>query len=222
MWRQLSTAIAHLREFLWCRRVRLLRISIPWVLLLFPLSSAATDDWMIYRNCSLVTNEFYDGDSFHIHTGRRYYIIRLYFVDCPETEDSFPDRLREQADYWGIGTDSAMRLGRESREFTRRFLSKPFTVYTKKEDAMGQSARPRYFGMVRTDQGFLCEALVRHGLARIYGKRTDLPDGIQGRTHAAKLRSLEKLAKQEALGGWRHLREADRSAHAPDATIQKR
>ena len=47
-------------------------------------------DWTIYEHCRLITNPSNDGDSFHVRVGRNHYIFRLYFVDAPETDTSFP------------------------------------------------------------------------------------------------------------------------------------
>ena len=58
--------------------------------------------WWTYESCRLIPNEAHDGDSFHVQTKSDHYIFRLYFVDCAETDDSFPERVREQAKYWGI------------------------------------------------------------------------------------------------------------------------
>jgi endonuclease YncB( thermonuclease family) len=40
-----------------------------------------------------------DGDSFRVHCPEKEFIVRLYFVDAPETNLRCPDRAREQAEY---------------------------------------------------------------------------------------------------------------------------
>ena len=58
------------------------------------------------KGCTLLTNQSNDGDSFHVRTpDGKEHIFRLYFVDTPEAENSFPDRVAEQAQYFGIGSD---------------------------------------------------------------------------------------------------------------------
>ena len=49
----------------------------------------------------------------------------------------------------------------------------------------------------------LAEALVRNGLARIYGTRTSLFDGGDSRAYLAQLAELEAEAKREQKGAWR-------------------
>ncbi len=158
--------------------------------------------WYHYENCRLIEQDFNDGDSVHVRCGRRHYIFRLYFVDAPETDLSFPDRVDDQAEYWGLTPGQAVRLGQSATEFTEAFLSEPFTVHTQRIDARGRSDRTRYFGMIETETGFLSEALVRNGLARLYGMSTDLPNGKPASRHWGALRSAERAARREKLGGW--------------------
>lgn len=179
------------------------RLSAVLVVALFvALPTPVTAKWYRYENCRLLTQDFNDGDSFHIKCKRRHYIFRLYFVDTPETETSFPDRVKEQADYWGLTPAQAVALGHKAARFTRAFLAQPFTVHTRRVDARGRSDRPRYFAMIETDTGFLSAALVRRGLARIHGMSTELPDGRPSSRHWGRLRLAEKAARREALGGW--------------------
>jgi endonuclease YncB( thermonuclease family) len=123
-------------------------------------------------------------------------------VDCPETDLSFPERVAEQADYWGISEASAVRLGHRATAFTRGFLKGPFTVYTKKEDARGRSEKRRYFAMVEAGGVFLTEALLTNGLARANRADTAQPDGTKSRTYWQHLRQVELKAKREKRGGW--------------------
>jgi endonuclease YncB( thermonuclease family) len=128
-----------------------------------------------------------DGDSFHvILPDQKELIFRLYFVDTPEEECVYADRIAEQAAYFGISADAALEVGHEAREFTRRTLAKPFTTYTRWRRALGRSAIWRYYAIVVTaDGGDLNELLVSAGLARIYGTRTPLPDGRDSREYLA-------------------------------------
>lgn len=48
----------------------------------------------------------------------------------------------------------------------------------------------------------LVDALVRNGLARVYGVRTPLYDGRDSRTYLGHLAKLEEQAKTQRLGGW--------------------
>lgn len=170
--------------------------------LLLTCEAFAGGRWRKYENCRLIESEYHDGDSFHVGTKQKHFIFRIYFVDAPEKDMIIPERVGEQAEYWGTNEETVLKIAREAREFTRLFLSEGFTVYTRKEDARGRSRMPRYFALVRVGNKYLCEALVENGYARIYGAWTDLPDGTNMFKFLAHLRALEKQAKKEKKGGW--------------------
>jgi endonuclease YncB( thermonuclease family) len=159
--------------------------------------------WRYLDNVSLEEHSGNDGDSFHARRNRSRYLLRLYFVDTPETDRRFPDRLQEQADYFGVSVDQVVEGGKMADAFTRSLLEKgPFDVYTKYVDARGSSAMNRIFAMVKVDGRWLCERLVEAGLARIHGFWDDLPDGTSSRLHSSRLRSLENTARREKRGIW--------------------
>jgi endonuclease YncB( thermonuclease family) len=165
-------------------------------------------DWSKYENCELVSNEFNDGDSFHVKCGRRTYIFRLHFVDAPETSKMIPDRVAEQAELWKVSESRVLASGKEAAEFTRRFLKKPFTVHTKREDAMGRSKKPRYFAFIETQEGFLSRALIDNGLARVYGVRRALPDGTPAKSYLKKLDQAAIKARRLGMGIWKDGKDA--------------
>jgi endonuclease YncB( thermonuclease family) len=157
-----------------------------------------------FDGCIYKPQHWNDGDSFHvILPDAKEVIFRLYFVDTPEEERAYADRLAEQAAYFGITPDAAIQIGREASEFTKQALTKPFTIYTRWRRALGRSAIWRYYAIVVTADGHdLNELLVSAGLARIYGTRTPLPDGRDSRTYLAHLRELETHAKAARRGAW--------------------
>ena len=70
-------------------------MAVSAVLLLVSAGRSAdtiTNKWVALNGCRFAPEEHRDGDSFHIKYGQREFIMRLYFVDTPETDDSFPDR----------------------------------------------------------------------------------------------------------------------------------
>lgn len=155
------------------------------------------------EDCALLQNASNDGDSFHVRCKGREYIFRLYFVDAPETENEFPDRVKEQAKYFGLTTGETINIGRIASSFTRgKLAGRSFAVYTRWQDAKGRSRMPRYYGFVLVDSHDLSELLVADGLARIYGMDVYLPDGTSPRAFIAHLRLLESQAKHSHLGAW--------------------
>jgi len=166
--------------------------------------------WERLDGCRFLSHRGNDGDSFHaIHAGKEY-IFRLYFVDAPESDDSYQERTAEQAKYFGISPAEAMKLGESAAAFTRKRLEgRRFTVWTRWRDALGRSRLPRHYAMVKMDGDDLGELLVNNGLARIYGTRVALPDGSDSRTYLRRLAELEDKAKRQRAGGWRAARTAD-------------
>jgi endonuclease YncB( thermonuclease family) len=157
-----------------------------------------------FDGCIYKPQRWNDGDSFHvILPDRKEVIFRLYFVDTPEEEPVYADRIAEQAAYFGISPNAAAEIGHEASDFTKQALAKPFKIQTRWRLALGRSTLPRYYAIVMTADGHdLNELLVSAGLARIYGTRTPLPDGRDSRTYLARLAELEAQAKAARRGAW--------------------
>lgn len=159
--------------------------------------------WISYDSAVLDDREPYDGDSFFIQTRRSRMIFRLYFVDAPETDLEFPQRVREQGEYWGISDSDVLRLGWEARLFARKFMQDGVTAWTRREDATGRSRQPRVFAIIRAGEDDLAVELARNGLARIFGYGTDLPDGTAAADMWRRLREAEAEARLHRRGGWK-------------------
>jgi endonuclease YncB( thermonuclease family) len=173
-------------------------------LLSFAQQAPPARPFQSFDGCIYKPQRWNDGDSFHvILPDRKEMIFRLYFVDTPEEEPVYADRIAEQAAYFGISPDTAIEMGHDASEFTKQALSKPFTIYTRWRRALGRSAIWRYYAIVVTADGRdLNELLVSAGLARIYGTRTPLPDGRDSRTYLAHLHELENEARAAKRGAW--------------------
>lgn len=162
-------------------------------------------NWITYEKCSLVADNYFDGDSFNVRaqTGHTY-VFRLYGVDCGETDTRYPDRLVEQGKDFGVEPPEVVKWGKEAEEFVKKFLRKPFTVHTVKLKARGQSKKPRYYAIVVNSEGErLDEALLNAGLARAYGMPAAWPECTDEDRFARKLRSLESKARRADVGIWR-------------------
>lgn len=160
------------------------------------------EDWVTLDNCQLVRNKANDGDSFHIRSNETEYLIRLYFVDAPETANLGPSRLIEQAEYFGVSVPQVIEIGRDAKKFVDAKLSEPFTVVTRLAEGLGRSKIQRVYALVRTKDGDLGEQLITNGFARIHGVHPAMPDGSSGEDEIQKLAKLEQDAKQRKLGGW--------------------
>ena len=194
----------------WLPGVIALALLLP-LLPLAPRAHAAPKKWRPpYTNCQLIPNPSNDGDSFHVRAGNiknRTYLFRLYFIDTPEDDRSLPERLQEQADYFGIDNiDDVVKAGKEATRFTQNFLKNGFTVNSRLSDALGRSKKKRDYAMIYANGQDLGLELVRNGLARVHGVSTDLTDlpDYKSTTDAwwRRLRFAEAEAKRAKRGAW--------------------
>src|SRR6476620_10271579 len=188
------------------------KLSSPFVSIIFgALCLAALDpseakgkekDWITLNNCRLIPNTSNDGDSFHVRANDTEYLVRLYFVDAPETASVGPERLIDQAKYFGLSVPQTIEIGRDAKRFVESKLSEPFSVVTRLAGGLGRSKVQRIYGFVRTKEGDLGEQLVANGLARIHGTPAAPPGGSTSADEREKLAQLEDEAKRRQVGGW--------------------
>lgn len=159
--------------------------------------------WRTLDGVAYEENPYNDGDSFHAGRNRSRYIFRLYFVDVPETDKRYMKRVEEQAEYFGLTPEQALKGGMRASEFVEELLKdKILEVHTQYTGARGASDRKRYYAMVKVGGRWLSEILVERGLARVYGMGADLPDGTSERVYWSRLRKLEKEAREAHRGFW--------------------
>jgi len=166
------------------------------------VSAPEEEKWIEIPDCRLIENASNDGDSFHLRGGDREYLVRLYFVDAPEHSRQIPERVREQADWFGTTEEQVLQQGALAATQVAEWLDRPFTIYTQMIDARGASSMQRVFAMVKVGDRYLCELLVENGLARIHGIRRNLDDGTFRWDHVRKLEALEAKAKAAKVGLW--------------------
>lgn len=170
---------------------------LPWA------SSAAPSGKWEKLEGAVLADGYMDGDSFYVRHNNRNVIIRLYFVDSPESDEQYISRNQEQADYFGMPLSRVVPLGKRAGQFTKQTLGgKKFTVWTKWKDAMGSSQQKRYFGIVQVGKEDLADLLVANGLARVYGASEVSPRGETVDAQFSKLRQLERRAKAKRMGAW--------------------
>ena len=156
-----------------------------------------------YRNCEFVPTTYADGDSFLVRIREDEFVFRLYYVDAPESDERFPDRNAQQAQYFGITPAESVAAGKAAKEYVRQLLTKKrFTVFTRWATAMGSSKLPRYYAVIEVDGRGLADLLVEHGFARLVGKTVNHPDGTKADAYIASLAELEKSAEAARAGAW--------------------
>ena len=171
-------------------------------LFVFQASAADKKEWQTLNDCRYKPHQNNDGDSFHVRCGAEEFVLRLYFVDTPETSLTYAERTREQAAHFGTTLDETLKAGAKARLFVRDTLGGPFTVLTRKAHAQGAAKDPRYYGMVQVKGKGLDEMLVLAGLARVKGVAVNIPGGEKARAHSQRLLVLEEHAKQKRRGLW--------------------
>ncbi len=178
---------------------------LSFVLLITAVAPAA--ELQRLDDATLVKSGVNDGDSFQVLYDGKKQIIRLYYVDCPETRattNADARRVREQTRYFGL-PDAArtFEYGKQAAAFTKKQLTRPFTVHTSYADARGRSKEGRVYGFVTTADGKdLATLLVQNGFARSFGVRRALPNGTHRDEATAQLDDQETVAMLKRKGIW--------------------
>lgn len=160
-----------------------------------------------YDNCEFVATQYADADSFCVRIREQEFVFRLYYVDAPESDERFPDRNAEQAQYFGITPAESLAAGKAARAFVSEFLAgKTFSVYTRWASALGSSKQPRYYAIIEVEGRGLAEVLVENGFARLHGISVNYPDGTKAGSYITGLAVLEQTAKERKAGAWTNSR----------------
>ncbi len=184
---------------------------LPTFLLCWALTVACWADSIVPKHSrkftrydgQFVETPWADGDSFKVRIGEDEFVFRLYYVDAPESDERFPDRNEEQAQYFGITPQESVAAGKAAKAFVRqRLAGKSLTVWTRWATALGSSKLPRYYAVVEVDGRGLADLLVENGLARLHGTKVGHPDGRKADNYIAGLAELEKTAEAKKLGAW--------------------
>jgi competence protein ComEA len=192
---------------LWCSRKMSDKTRPTVLILLACVLQLFAGDLKVFPNCKLMDEPGNDGDSFGVRAESTSFIVRLYFVDCPETSmplKSDAERVRAQTRYFGL-TDAAqtIQFGKRAKSFVDSVLAAPFTVHTAFTSALGRSAGGRIYGFVTTGDGNdLAVMLLKNGLARAHGMGRETPDGVSLREMTSRLKDFETSAMLKRVGIW--------------------
>lgn len=167
-----------------------------------PSRAADRKAWVRLPDCHYIEHASNDGDSFHVQCGEQVFVVRLYFVDAPEATLRYPDRTREQGEYFGVTLDETLRAGRQATRLVRERLQTPFVVETRWASAAGRTTIPRDYGFVKVEGQGLAELLVSEGLARTKGVIATGPTGEPAHVVQERLQALERTARQQKRGIW--------------------
>ena len=179
-------------------------------ILALPFIQVRGGEWVTLENCRLVPNEYNDGDSFHASHEGRDYVFRLYFADAPEADDSYSERVAEQAAHFGITSAEAIEIGKDAKYAMEQLLEQPFDVVTRWQDGGGRSKLGRSYAFILIDgrdgpkSADLAAVLIAHGLARAHGAKAKPPNSDLKASELAEIyREIENEARREKKGGWK-------------------
>src|ERR1700704_3424052 len=164
--------------------------------------SAEKREWVTLTDCHYLDAADNDGDSFRVRCGEREFVVRLYYVDAPETNLKQGERTHEQSLHFGITLDEAMKVGGKAKARVKELLQKPFVVRTRWATAGGRGRETRYYVIVEIDEKNLGEILINEGLARTKGVAPGLPTGERARDYMQRLEDLEGKAREKRAGAW--------------------
>jgi DNA uptake protein ComE-like DNA-binding protein len=179
------------------------RLAFLLLLLLAPMVRGAEfPHWESWDRCELVADQYFDGDSFHVRHQGVVTIVRLYFVDAPESDDGYGSLVSEQAAWFKVSQSTVVRAGDLAKAFAEKFLAGGFRVRTRLQHAPGASRSQRFYGIVEAKGRRLDAALIEAGLARVSGEVADFPDAASGQQTVLTLRQFEAQAAQARRGVW--------------------
>jgi endonuclease YncB( thermonuclease family) len=164
--------------------------------------AAETRQWVTLTNCEYVASKSNDGDSFRVRDGTNEFSVRLYYVDTPESTLTYPERVRQQSEHYGITLDETLKAGAKARERAQELLREPFLVRTRWASAAGRGRETRYYGIVEVGGRSLAEVLVSEGLAQTKGVAPNLPGGEKASAYMKRLEDLEGEARRQRVGAW--------------------
>lgn len=133
-------------------------------------------------------------------------VFVLYFVDALDASWTHPQRVQEQARYFGVSGEKVVSEGQKATQYVTQLLKdRPFSVMTRWEQV---PERSRFYALVLVEHQpgswvYLADLLVQQGFARVAGVTTSLPSDTRSlNDYALELQALRKQAEQRKAGIW--------------------
>jgi endonuclease YncB( thermonuclease family) len=169
---------------------------------------AALPEFKIFPKARLIESRANEADTLRIKVSdtEDEHIFVLYFVDAPDISLTHPQRVQEQARYFGVSSQRIVEEGQRAVQYVTQLLKEhPFTVMTRWEEVPGLS---RFYALILVEispgkQVYLADLLVQQGYARVAGVTSSLPaDARSISDYALELQELRKRAQQSKAGIW--------------------
>jgi hypothetical protein len=160
----------------------------------------------------LVETRANEADTLRMKVGDEEHVFVLYFVDALEASDTHPQRIHDQAKWFGLteaGPNVIVEVGQEALQYVRRLLTScRFYVITRWERVPNTM---RYYALISVEHQpgkppvWLADLLIGEGFGRVHGLTTPFPPASDGRTIPQYLQDLKRLsqnARQRKVGVW--------------------
>ncbi|WP_395739599.1 hypothetical protein [Prosthecobacter sp.] len=170
--------------------------------------TAPLPPFKIFPRARLIESRANEADTLRIKVSdtEDEHIFVLYFVDAADTSLTHPQRVQDQARYFGVSTQRVIEEGQRAAQYVTQLLKDhPFTVMTRWEEVPGLS---RYYALILVEMSpgrpvYLADLLVQQGFARVAGVTSSLPaDARSINDYALELQSLRQRAQQSKVGIW--------------------
>lgn len=164
--------------------------------------------FVAFPGATFIDSQTNEPDAFRLKIGNEEHIFVLYFVDALEAAWTHPQRVAEQARWFGNTQNQAIvDGGMAAMNYVRDLLkNKPFTLLTRWERVPNSS---RYYGMISVEyaagkRAYLADLLLLKGFARVGGITTFLPSNDVRRMedYLLELNGHAKRAKIQKQGVW--------------------
>jgi endonuclease YncB( thermonuclease family) len=162
----------------------------------------------IFPKAKLIDSRANEADTLRVKVSdtEEEHIFVLYYVDALDTSLTHPQRVQEQARYFGVSSQRVIEEGQKAAQFVTQLLKDhSFTVMTRWEEVPGLS---RYYALILVEispgkQVYLADLLVQRGFARVAGVTSSLPaDARSINDYALELQELRRRAQQSKAGIW--------------------